>query len=137
VPATDLRSRHAAENLSLACRSLGEGVWECGAEDARALSFGDASLGTIVSNDVFEHVPDIDRAPAECARALRPGGRLYFSIPFHERAETVQRAALRDGEIVELLPPQYHENPIDPKGSLVFYDYGWDILERCRRAGFA
>ena len=49
----------------------------------------------------------------------------------------MQRAAVRDGEIVELLPPQYHENPVDPKGSLVFYDHGWDILERCRRAGFA
>jgi hypothetical protein len=106
-------------------------------EDAGALSFGDASLGAIVSNDVFEHVPDIDLCLAESARVLRPGGRLYFSIPFYDREETVQRATLRDGEIVELLPPQYHGNPIDPKGALVFYEHGWDILERCRRAGFA
>jgi hypothetical protein len=106
-------------------------------EDALALSFADASLGTIVSRDVFEHVPDIDSCFAECARVLRPGGRLYFSIPFHDTAETVQRAAVRDGEIVEFLPPQYHWNPIDPNGSLVFYDHGWDILERSRRAGFA
>lgn len=106
-------------------------------EDAGALSFGDASLGTIVSNDVFEHVPDIDRCLAECTRVLRPGGRLYFSIPFHDRAQTVQRAAMRNGEIVELLPSQHHGNPVDPKGSLVFYEHGWDILERCRRAGFA
>jgi SAM-dependent methyltransferase len=106
-------------------------------EDALALSFGDASLGAIVSNDVFEHVPDIDLCLAESARVLRAGGRLYFSIPFHDREETVQRAAVRDGEIVALLPPQYHGNPIDPKGSLVFYEHGWDILERCRRAGFA
>jgi hypothetical protein len=106
-------------------------------EDVRALSFGDASLGAIVSNDVFEHVPDIDRCLAESARVLRPCGRLYFSIPFYDREETVQRAAMRDGEIVELLPAQYHGNPIDPKGSLVFYEHGWDILERCRDAGFA
>ena len=106
-------------------------------EDARALSFDDASLGAIVSNDVFEHVPDIDRCLAESVRVLCPGGRLYFSIPFYDREETVQRAEMRDGKIVELLPPQYHGNPIDPKGSLVFYEHGWDILERCRRAGFA
>lgn len=106
-------------------------------EDAGALSFGDGSLGTIISNDVFEHVPDIDRCLAECVRVLRRGARLYFSIPIHDGAETVQRATLRDGEIVELLPPKYHGNPVDPKGSLVFYDHGWDILERCRRAGFA
>jgi SAM-dependent methyltransferase len=106
-------------------------------EDAQALSFSDASLDTIVSNDVFEHVPDIDLCLAESARVLRPSGRLYFSIPFHDREKTVQRAAMRDGEIVELLPPQYHGNPIDPKGSLVFYEHGWDILGRCRRAGFS
>lgn len=105
-------------------------------EDALSLSFGDASLGTVVSRDVFEHVPDIDRCLAECARVLRPGGRLYFSIPFDGRLETVQRATMRDGEIVHLQPPQYHVNPIDPEGSLVFYDHGWDILDRCRRAGF-
>jgi SAM-dependent methyltransferase len=106
-------------------------------EDALCLSFRDASLGTIVSNDVFEHVPDIERCLAECTRVLSPGGRLYFSIPFYEGAKTVQRAAKRGGEIVEFLPPQYHRNPVDPKGSLVFYEYGWDVLEACRRAGFA
>lgn len=43
---------------------------------------------------------------------------------------------MRDGEIAELLSPQYHVEPIDPQGSLVFYDFGWEILERCRQAGF-
>lgn len=106
-------------------------------EDALALSFSDDSLDTIVSNDVFEHVPDIDRCLEESARVLRSGGRIYFSIPFHDREKTVQRAALRDGHVVDLLPAQYHGNPIDPKGSLVFYEHGWDVLERCRGAGFA
>ncbi len=107
-------------------------------EDALALSFADASLGTIVSNDVFEHVPDIDAALSECARVLRPDGAMLFSIPFYDtRDHTERRAELRDGQVVELLEPQYHGNPIDEKGSLVFYDHGWDILERCRAAGFA
>jgi SAM-dependent methyltransferase len=106
-------------------------------EDALALSFGDAEFGAIASCDVFEHVPDIDRCLAECARVLGRSGRLYFSVPFHDTPRTAQRATLRGGELVELMPPQYHWNPVDPKGSLVFYDYGWDILERCRQAGFA
>jgi SAM-dependent methyltransferase len=132
LPGTVIGSEYLGPNI--ASGTTVEGVRH---ENALALSFGDASLGTIVSNDVFEHVPDIDRTLAECARVLRPGGRLYFSIPFHDRAETVQRAALRNGDIVELLPRQYHENPIDPEGSLVFYEHGWDILDRCRRASFA
>lgn len=106
-------------------------------EDALALSFEDAAFGAIASCDVFEHVPDIDRCLAECVRVLRPSGRMYFTVPFHDRPETAQRATVRGGELIELMPAQYHRNPVDPEGSLVFYDYGWDILDRCRRAGFA
>jgi hypothetical protein len=108
-------------------------------EDALNLSFADASMGTIVSNDVFEHVADIDATLSECVRVLRPGGRLLLSIPFsYDKPETVVRAELRDGEPVHLLEPVYHGNPLDQaKGSLVFYDHGWDILERMRAAGFS
>lgn len=110
-------------------------------EDALALSFADASLDALVSKDVFEHVPDIERALAESARVLRPGGTLFFSVPFGGRETTVQRAAIRHGEVVHLHPPRYHDNPLDPlaggEGSLVFYDHGWDLLDRCRAAGFA
>jgi hypothetical protein len=108
-------------------------------EDAAALSFADGSLRTIVSQDVFEHVPDIDAALREAARVLEPGGRMVFSIPFYAgRDETVRRAEIVDGRVVELLPPEYHGNPVDAEaGSLVFYEHGWDILDRCRDAGFA
>jgi hypothetical protein len=107
-------------------------------EDALHLSFADASFGTIVSNDVFEHVCDIDRTLAECVRVLRPGGTLILSVPFNPNmAHTVRRAELRDGEPLHLLEPAYHGNPLDQaKGSLVFFDYGWDLVERLRAAGF-
>jgi SAM-dependent methyltransferase len=44
--------------------------------DAAALPFPDASLDFVVAIQVYEYVPDIDRALAECVRVLRPGGRL-------------------------------------------------------------
>ena len=108
-------------------------------EDALALSLATGSVTTIVSNDVFEHVPDIDASLREAVRVLEPGGRLIFSVPlFSDRDETVQRAELRDGNVVELLPAEYHGNPVDAEGgSLVFYEHGWDVLDRCRAAGFA
>lgn len=106
-------------------------------EDAQALGFNTASLDVVVSCDVFEHVPDIDRALSESARVLRAGGTMFFSIPFHEQADaSVCRADLRNGTLVELLPPEYHGNPISEGGSLVFHDLGWDILDRTLRAGF-
>src|SRR5690606_27950478 len=39
------------------------------------------SLGTVISNSVLEHVPDIDPVLQAVARALRPGGRLVFTVP--------------------------------------------------------
>jgi SAM-dependent methyltransferase len=107
-------------------------------EDALALSFADASLDAIVSQDVLEHVPEIDPAIAEAARVLRPGGRFYITIPWKPELDvTQQRAAIRDGELVHLAEAQYHGNPVSAEGSLVFFDHGWDFLDRLRAHGFA
>jgi arsenite methyltransferase len=43
--------------------------------DATALPFPDASFDAATSTQVYEYVPDIDRALAELHRVLRPGGR--------------------------------------------------------------
>lgn len=108
-------------------------------EDAMAMTYADDTFDVLVSQDVFEHVPDIGLTLAEASRVLRPGGWMWFSVPFHsDRVETVRRAELRAGQVVELLPPQYHGNPVDAEaGSLVFYDHGWGLLDACRDAGFA
>jgi len=106
-------------------------------EDALRLSFQAGSFDFLISNDIFEHVPDIGKALTEACRCLKIGGCLIFSVPFcmHEPL-TVQRAAIQDTRLVHLLPERYHGNPLSRKGSLVFYDFGWDILELCRGCGF-
>jgi len=106
-------------------------------EAVESLSFVSESLDLIVSNDVFEHVPDLIRGLGECARVLRPGGRLSFTIPFHYRADsTVRRARINNGVVEHLADPVYHGNPVSEDGSLVFHDIGWDVLDICRTAGF-
>jgi SAM-dependent methyltransferase len=108
-------------------------------EDALNLSFADDTFGTIISCDVFEHVADIDRALTECVRVLRHDGVLLLSVPFDPDLEqTRKRAELRpDGEVVHLHEPVFHGNPLDQeKGSLTFYDHGWDLVDRMRAAGF-
>jgi SAM-dependent methyltransferase len=107
-------------------------------EDALALSFPAASLDLVVSNDVFEHVPDHRLALAEAARVLAPTGAMIFSVPFHAgEDQTRPRAVLEKNGLRHLLPEQYHGNPVSEKGSLVFHDFGWDLLAHCREAGFA
>jgi SAM-dependent methyltransferase len=95
-----------------------------------------ASFDAIVSNDVMEHVPDLDRALSEMRRLLCDGGLCIATFPFVE--ETIVRARLlADGSIEHLLPPEYHGDPVRAEGALVFAIPGWDVLGRARAAGFA
>jgi len=107
-------------------------------EDAMNLSFQENSFNVIISNDVFEHVPDINKALCEAYRVLKNSGTLLISIPFYRGNEKTQRSAvLEKGKIKHLKPPTYHVNPMAEKeSSLVFYEFGWDFLNFLKTAGF-
>jgi len=47
--------------------------------DALAMPFEDASFTLAMAQESFAHIPDKPRLLAECARVLRPRGRLVFS----------------------------------------------------------
>lgn len=49
--------------------------------DGGRLPFPDGAFGTVVSNCVLEHIPNVEPVVREVARVLRPGGRFYFSVP--------------------------------------------------------
>jgi hypothetical protein len=107
-------------------------------EDVENLSFTDNSLDLIVSNDVFEHVPNPARAFAECARVLKIGGLMLATIPFYsDNEDSIMRAKLINGQLEHILPPAYHGNPVSTEGSLVFTDFGWDILKEIQAGGFS
>lgn len=106
-------------------------------EDVQCLSLADDSADLVVSNDVMEHVPDPRKGFGEIHRVLRPEGILFLTIPFHSGNErTVVRAEMRNGKIYHRLPEVYHGNPVSDKGSLVFSDFGWDVLSWLRETGF-
>lgn len=50
-------------------------------EDVQELTFPDARFDKVLLTEVIEHVPRPDRAIAETARVLRPGGLLVVSTP--------------------------------------------------------
>jgi O-antigen biosynthesis protein len=107
-------------------------------EDVEALSFSNESIDLIVSNDVFEHVPDPFKAFRECARVLTSGGNMIATLPFHSNSDlSVIRAKLNNGKLEHILPPIYHGNPVSSEGSLVFTDFGWDLLPELKSAGFS
>jgi SAM-dependent methyltransferase len=106
-------------------------------EDLTALTFQSRSLDTILTFDVLEHVPDYVAALRECARVLKPGGRIYITVPFAGTAETIVRARLAGGEIEHLLPPEHHGDPFGSGAILCFYHFGYSLLDDMRAAGFS
>lgn len=103
------------------------------------MPFAADSFDVVVSNDVLEHVPDLERALAEAFRVLKPGGWVLATFPFlFNQADTMRRARLRDGRLEHLIePPEYHGNPVaGSANSLVFNVPGWDIVDLCRQVGF-
>jgi len=52
-------------------------------EDLEKTSFTDDSLDLIITQDVFEHIKNPERAFGEIFRILRPGGRHIFTVPYN------------------------------------------------------
>jgi SAM-dependent methyltransferase len=73
----------APSSLAQARRNLGPlgGQVDFRLEDAQALNLPDAAFDRVLLTEVIEHVPHPDRAIAEAARVLRPGGLLVVSTP--------------------------------------------------------
>lgn len=94
-------------------------------EDITDLRFHDDSFDLIVSSEVLEHVPRLDKAFSETARVLRLGGAHLFTVP--PRARTRKRAEIADGEIIHIEPPEYHLDPLSREGILAFWDIGPDL----------
>ncbi len=58
-------------------------------QDARRMTYADASFDAVYSISVIEHIPDDgdSRAMRQIDRVLRPGGRLCLTVPFSSQYE--------------------------------------------------
>lgn len=102
-------------------------------------NFEDSKFDLVVTQDVFEHLPDPKTAAQEIFRTLKPGGYFIQTVPLVNGFETTQKWASlgNNGEIEWHFEPDYHGNPIDPKGSPVFWHYGYDLASAIDKwAGF-
>lgn len=108
-------------------------------EDLTHLTFSDDSFDAILNLEVLEHIPNFPVAFAECARTLKPHGKMLFSVPFgvRSRQNLIRARVQADGTIEHLLPPEYHCDPRSSNGSLCFQHFGWEMLEQVRLAGFS
>jgi len=106
-------------------------------QNLQELTFDDEFFDLCISQDVFEHIPDPERGFREIHRTLKPGGKHIFTVPYNPRLErSITRARAIDGVVEHLLPPEFHGDPIRPKGALVFSDFGRDLIALLEGIGF-
>jgi SAM-dependent methyltransferase len=106
-----------------------------------ALAFPDAVFDVVVTSDVMEHVRLIDRAHAEIARVLRPGGVYLFTVPHTRTAERIVRVGVVDADDpardVFLLEPEYHGDINGTaNGSLSYRVFGIELDTELTDLGF-
>lgn len=110
-------------------------------QDLQALAYANDSFDLCTSTEVIEHVADDRQAFLELLRVLKPAGYLIFTVPLFDADETLERAEqdpLSPGGVRFIHEAQYHDDRIKGPGSaLVYRDYGRDILDRLREAGFS
>ena len=104
-------------------------------EDLQRLTFSNDSFDLVITQDVFEHIENPERAFLEIKRVLKPGGYHIFTVPLHEGRKTVRRVKIEDGRKVFLLPPVHHLDGLRENGSLVYTDFGDDIIDNLKSLG--
>jgi SAM-dependent methyltransferase len=92
-----------------------------------AQTFENESFDLVITSNVFEHLPDVALAVREIIQTLKPGGAHIFTVPWFRSEKTLVRALVKDGLLQHLEKPDYHGNPIDSSGSLVFMEWGMEL----------
>lgn len=100
-------------------------------ENLENLTFDDNVFDLIITSDVMEHIYNPEKAFKEIHRILKPGGAHIFSVPLiNKHKKTITWATKgENGDPKFLYEPEWHNNPVDKKGSPVTMHWGFDIVD--------
>lgn len=96
--------------------------------DMLNLDIESESFDLVVHSDTLEHVPNPERALAECRRVLRSDGKCIFTVPIIVDRMTRSRAGLA---------PSYHgQSGVPADDQVVCTEFGADVWKTVLKAGF-
>ena len=104
-------------------------------QDLENLTFPTENFDAVITEDVFEHIRNYEKAFREVYRILKKGGYHIFTVPCFFDKSTLVRVDTSGEEDIHLLPPEYHGDKIRGK-ILAYRTFGIDIFEILKKIGF-
>ncbi len=104
-------------------------------QNLEELTFTSEKFDVVITEDVFEHIRDCEKAFREVYRVLKTGGYHIFTIPCFFDKPTLIRVDTSGKEDIHLLSPEYHGDKIRGK-ILAYRTFGIDIFETLKKIGF-
>jgi hypothetical protein len=100
-------------------------------ENLEKQTFENEIFDIVITQDVFEHLYNPEKAFSEIARTLKHGGSHIFTVPIINKFKQTETWAKQgsNGEPIFLNKEEWHGNPIDKKGSPVTMHWGFDIID--------
>lgn len=100
-------------------------------ENLENQTFCNETFDIVITQDVFEHIYDPEKAFSEIGRTLKHGGSHIFTVPLINKFNKTEIWAKqgKDGEPLFLKEEEWHGNPIDSRGSPVTMHWGFDIID--------
>jgi SAM-dependent methyltransferase len=100
------------------------------------LALDSCALDLVITEDVFEHVKDIEKGFSEVHRVLNKGGYHIFTIPFFFAQPTRHLFEKKaDAYVPIVLPIEYHGDGV--RGTIPAYHHiGYDMFDMLRKIGF-
>jgi hypothetical protein len=100
-------------------------------ENLEEQTFDDEMFDIIITQDVFEHIYNPNKAFSEIARTLKNGGAHIFTVPIINKFNKTEVWATMgsNGEPIFQKEEEWHGNPINKKGSPVTMHWGYDIVD--------
>ena len=90
--------------------------------------FNNDKFDLVITQDVFEHIYNPDKAFKEIYRTLKIDGAHICTIPMVNKDKPTEKWSIKkNDEIIFLNEPEDHGNPVDKDGSPVSYHYGYDL----------
>jgi 2-polyprenyl-3-methyl-5-hydroxy-6-metoxy-1,4-benzoquinol methylase/glycosyltransferase involved in cell wall biosynthesis len=105
-------------------------------QNPQNLTFPSDYFDLVISQDVFEHIAEPQKAFCEIQRVLKPGGFHIFTVPYHDGRPTISRIVVKDGKERKKYPDVYHDDALRKQGALVYTDFGSDLPQILNSTGF-